>query len=266
MNRPERTLLAAVALGIVCGVAACGDSSSPTAPGPPPPPPVRLLVFTDPVSGQKTSDVRDAHGEIMQFDSDGRLIWMATRTPFRRFPEAWGFKTESLSVLWGTENGERRAYLTAAIDWWHYEPPSILIDIEVDPDGHLAIRFPTPSVPLPATPPPEVKIAVFTDPATRVQTSDVRDVHGQIVQFTTAGALVWAADKTPFAGFPVAFGYDREAIVVAWGTEKGERRAYLTFSPDYWHFPPPASLADLEVVEGKLVIRHPDPPVWLPGG
>lgn len=264
MNRPERALLGVIFLVIAGGAAACGPKS-PTAPGgPPPAAPVRVLVFTDPVSGTQTSEVRDAHGEIMRFDSAGTLLWGAKQSPFQRFPEAFGFKTDSLSVLWGTENGERRAYLTAAINWWHYDPPPILIDVEVDGDGHLAIRFPNPSVPLPPTPPPEIKIVVFTDPVSGLQTSDVREVHGQIVRFNSAGALMWA-DGTQFAGFPVAFGYDRAAMEVAWGSEKGERRPYLTFSPDYWHFPPPASLVDLEVVQGKLVIRHPDPAVWLPG-
>ena len=127
----------------------------------------------------------------------------------------------------------------------------------------IPVVTPTPDPPAP-TPPPEVRSVVFTDPVSGRQTSDVHDVHGQIVRFNTAGVLMWAADGTEFPRFPTAYSYDADAFEVQWATEKGERRAYLTFSPAYWHYPPPASLVDLEVVEGKLVIRHPDPPVYLP--
>ena len=119
--------------------------------------------------------------------------------------------------------------------------------------------------PPPPPPPPEVRILVFTDAISGLQTSDVRDVHGQIVQFNSAGTLIWGANNTEFPRFPTAYSYDKDAFEVQWGTEKGERRAYLTFSPGYWHYPPPASIVDLEMVEGKLVIRHPEPPVFLPG-
>lgn len=113
-------------------------------------------------------------------------------------------------------------------------------------------------------PPPEVRLLVFTDYMTGAQTSDVRDVHGQILRFNTAGAVIWLADGTEFAQFPMAYGYEKASVEVLWGSENGERRAYLTFSINYWHYPPPISLVDIEVVDGKLVIRHPDPPVLLP--
>lgn len=115
-------------------------------------------------------------------------------------------------------------------------------------------------VPLPTT-----QLAVFTDPLTGLTTSDVNDVHSQIVRFNSAGALIWAAADTHFPRFPVDYGYEPGAFAVLFGSENSERRAYLTFSPDYWHYPPPASRVDLEVVDGKLVIRHPDPPVFVPG-
>lgn len=123
----------------------------------------------------------------------------------------------------------------------------------------------TPVVDPPPSPPAETRVVVFTDPVTGFATSDVRDVDGQIVRFTSAGELIWAADDTRFARFPFDYGYERGAFEVGFASEHGERRAYLTFSLDYWHYPPPASRVDLEIVDGKLVIRHPDPPVFLPG-
>ena len=120
------------------------------------------------------------------------------------------------------------------------------------------------AVPQPVPQPP-IQVTVFTDPVTGLTTSDVNDVHSQIVQFNSAGALIWAADETQFPRFPIDYGYERGAFAVIFGSENGERRAYLTFNPDYWHYPPPASRVDLEVVDGKLVIRHPDPPVFMPG-
>jgi hypothetical protein len=122
-----------------------------------------------------------------------------------------------------------------------------------------------PSLVQPPVPPPSIQLVVFTDPLTGLTTSDVGDLHSQIVRFDSAGDLIWAADDTHFPRFPLGYGYERGAFEVLFGTENGERRAYLTFSPDYWHYPPPASRVDLEVMDGKLVIRHPDPPVFLPG-
>ncbi len=118
--------------------------------------------------------------------------------------------------------------------------------------------------PLPPPIPPPTQLTMFTDPLTGLTTFDVRDVHGQIVRFNNAD-LIWAADDTHFSRFPVDYGYDRGAFEVFFGSENGERRAYLTFNPDYWHYPPPASRVDLEVENGKLVIRHPDPAVYVPG-
>jgi hypothetical protein len=120
------------------------------------------------------------------------------------------------------------------------------------------------AVPQPVTP-PSIQLMVFTDPLTGLTTSDVVDVHSQIVRFNSAGELIWAANDTHFSRFPADYGYERGAFEVLFGSENGQRRAYLTFSPDYWHYPPPASRVDLEVVDGRLVIRHPDPPVFLPG-
>ena len=124
---------------------------------------------------------------------------------------------------------------------------------------------PDPGPPPPPPPPPSIQLLVFTDPLTGLQTSDVRDVHGQIVRFNNAEELIWAADDTHFPRFPVGYGYERGAFDVLFGSENGERRAYLIFNPNYWHYPEPPSRVDLDAVDGKLVIRHPDPPVFLPG-
>jgi hypothetical protein len=135
--------------------------------------------------------------------------------------------------------------------------------------GCSGSQFPTPpSAPSPVpepVPPPSIWLVVFTDPLTGLTTSDVRDLHSQIVRFNSAGELIWAADDMHFPRFPVDYGYERGAFAVLFASENGERRAFLTFNPDYWHYPPPASRVDLEVVDGKLVIRHPDPPVFVPG-
>lgn len=119
--------------------------------------------------------------------------------------------------------------------------------------------------PTPPAEPKPVETLVYTDPVTGMKTSDVLDLHGQVVQFNTAGDLIWAADGVRFTNFPAAYGYERGAFGVEFATENGERRAFLTFDPAYWHYPPPPSRVDLDVVDGTLVIRHPDPPVFLPG-
>ena len=108
----------------------------------------------------------------------------------------------------------------------------------------------------------------FTDRDTGVATTDVRDVHEQIVQFTTAGELVWTATGARFPGFLAdgavvtaehvcAGGY----FLVRFSTRDGERRAYLTWSgepaPDR-----PVTILDVSVVAGRLVVEDSD--VTLP--
>jgi hypothetical protein len=138
--------------------------------------------------------------------------------------------------------------------------------------GGAAPTAPSYVPPRTVLPPPEMRLLVFTDALTGLTTSDVRDLRGHIVRFNGAVSglkgiteLVWTGDNTIFPRFPVEYGYDGEAFAVLFGSENGERRAYLTFNPDYWHYPPPANRVDLDVLDGKLIIRHPDPPVFLPG-
>ena len=51
---------------------------------------------------------------------------------------------------------------------------------------------------------------------------------------------------------------------VRFGTRQGERRAYLTFSLEYYHYTPPPTIVDLEVVGDALVAVDRKPPVSLP--
>lgn len=117
---------------------------------------------------------------------------------------------------------------------------------------------PTPSAPV---------LTVFAEAATGFSTSEVRDAQGQVVQFTRSGDLIWMADGTRFSGFPPAGGNYVQAesrcqcwLEVRFGSEGGERRAYLT--ADYGH-DNPATLLDLEVVAGALVMTRSS--VYPPG-
>jgi hypothetical protein len=120
---------------------------------------------------------------------------------------------------------------------------------------------PSPTGPSPAfgsaapTSPPST-LRVFIEGASGFSTSDVRDAQEQIVQFSTAGELIWTADGTSFSGYPGSDVFiNAEAVCNCWfevrfGTRDGERRAYLT--ADYGH-ENPGTLVDLEVVSGALV-------------
>ena len=108
-------------------------------------------------------------------------------------------------------------------------------------------------------------MVLFTDRATGFSTTDVYDAQGQMVRFNTAGQLIWTVDDSRFDGYRVAGNYvgDR-SLEVRFGGKSEERRAYLTFSLDYFHYDPPASVVDLEVIDGRLVISNANPPVPLP--
>ena len=146
-------------LALLPALTACGQSSPvvpsesrpPPAPAVPTPPPSTLAVFVDDDTGFQTSDLRDAQDQVIQFNSNRELIWSAdgTRLPgyrvwFLTFPngrryyfvegkiceEGCGFE-----VRFGTENGERRAYLT--VDYGH-DNPGTMVDVEVI-DGALRV-------------------------------------------------------------------------------------------------------------------------------
>lgn len=103
-------------------------------------PPV-LAVFSEP-SGFMTSDVRDVQGQIVRFDTANHaLIWAADSRSFAGYPVSGNFigANRNFQVLFGTENGERRAYFTEV-------GPDTICDINVV-NGQLVI-LPT-NVPVP---------------------------------------------------------------------------------------------------------------------
>jgi hypothetical protein len=103
-------------------------------------------------------------------------------------------------------------------------------------------------------------IAQFTEPDSTFMTSDIRDVDEQIVQFDTANnELIWKADGRSFPGYPISGNFIRadRAFEVRFGTKDGERRAYFTEVG-------PATICDIDIVNGQLVILPTNVPV--PGG
>jgi len=90
----------------------------------------RLIAFTDAATGFVTSDVWDAKDHVVQFNSDGELIWSADGTHLKGYPLTQTYvAAESLCACWlevrfGTTNGERRAYLTA--DYGHSNPGTLI--------------------------------------------------------------------------------------------------------------------------------------------
>ena len=100
------------------------------------------------------------------------------------------------------------------------------------------------------TPQPEVRLAIFSDPASNFSTSDVRDVEEQIVRFdTVSNSLIWAADGRSFPGFPVSDNFIRQDrhFQVRFGSKDGERRAYFTETET-------GTICDINVVGNQLVI------------
>jgi len=128
------------------------------------------------------------------------------------------------------------------------------------PLSSIALRFdPTLSVftTLPPVTLASLVLAVFRDPASAFATSDVRDVQDQIVRFdTVANSLIWAADGRSFPGYPVDGNFLRSdrSFQVRFGTKDGERRAYFTETAT-------ATMCDVEVIGGRLVISPTDVPV-----
>lgn len=108
----------------------------------------------------------------------------------------------------------------------------------------------TPTTPTPPPPPAQVQLVVFTDTGSTFSTSDVRDVHDQIVRFDmTSNSLIWAADGRRFTGYPVSGNFMRadKSFQVRFGTKDGERRAYFTETVA-------TTICDIEVVGGQLVV------------
>ena len=134
-------------LALLPALTACGESS-PAAPSQPPPVQVRVaptpFEFIEDGTGFRTFDLRDAQNQIVQVNSNGELIWTAdgTRLPGyratshqfqdgRRYYFIEGKICEAgceFEVRFGTEDGERRAYLT--VDYGH-DNPGTVVDVEV---------------------------------------------------------------------------------------------------------------------------------------
>jgi len=92
---------------------------------------------------------------------------------------------------------------------------------------------------------------VFTDWTSGFSTSDVRDVHEQIVQFNSATELIWISDRTRFTPYRVTDSLIRgpgtdDWFQIRFGTKNGERRAYLGWDDGWCHCPgAPATIVDL---------------------
>jgi hypothetical protein len=108
-------------------------------------------------------------------------------------------------------------------------------------------------------------LVVFKDPLTGLSTSDVRDAHGHVVQFTTLDELIWI-DGAHLPGHQVdgpghrLQGGAPEAscqcwLVVRFGATDGERRAYLTADVGHSN---PGTVGDLEISGSALVVSWTD--------
>jgi hypothetical protein len=113
----NRTRTGIVLLVLGQGLAGCGGFGFSSAPSPQPTP-IQLAVFTDPASGFSTSDVRDVQQQIVGFNTAAELIWTADGTRFPGYPVNGNFirADKYFLVLFGTKDGERRAFLTQSDD------------------------------------------------------------------------------------------------------------------------------------------------------
>ena len=113
-------------------------------------------------------------------------------------------------------------------------------------------------------------LVTFFDPASRFSTSDLRDAEDEIMQFSTAGELVFPATNTRLAGFRRLSGPEQGiegdicgrscGFVVRFGIKDGEQRAYLTI--DYGH-DNPGTLVNVAVANGVLFMSQTD--LYPPG-
>jgi len=125
---------------------------------------------------------------------------------------------------------------------------------------------PSRLAPTPALTPPPVAL-VFWDAVTGFLTTDVHDVHDEIVRFDTAGELTWTADGRTFPGFAVRGSNTLQVgddwLKIHFGTRNGERRAYLGWDLEAYHCECNVStIVDLEIVDGRVVIQSTD--VFVP--
>ena len=115
-------------------------------------------------------------------------------------------------------------------------------------------------------------LKVFRETATGFATTDLRDSQEQIVQINAEGQLIFTPSGAAFPAHAVTQGSFGEILItppqlscdcvleVRFGTEDGERRAYLT--AEYGHHNP-GTLVDIEVVNGLLTVGKTN--VYPPG-
>jgi len=130
----NRTLIALALIGAMQAVAGCDSRATPSGPSSmsstPAPAPINALVtFADPHSGFRTSDLHDAHEQVVRFTNANELIWVADGTRLRGFSVQGNSISVpgcacSLVVRFGTREGDRRAYLTA--DYIHDNPGTLV--------------------------------------------------------------------------------------------------------------------------------------------
>ena len=112
----------------------------------------------------------------------------------------------------------------------------------------------TDSTPPPPPPASSDTFAVFTDPDSGFQTSDVRDSDNEFVRFdTTESALLWVRDDLLFDGWVVDGDFldPNRLYRVRFGTVNGEPRAYFTETAR-------GTLCELSVVNNELLIAPTD--------
>ena len=147
--------LARIAVLIVAGkLVGCSTSPAPSAPSADSLPNAgALVVFTDPLTGHSTADVRDAQDHVVQFTTANELIWIdGTRLPGHQ-ADGPGHRTSGnvppeascqcwLVVRFGATDGERRAYITADVG---HSNPGTLVSLEVTGSALVVMwseRFP----------------------------------------------------------------------------------------------------------------------------
>ncbi len=134
-------LVAVSALSLA--IASCAGDPSPLGPTPPStnPPPAEtptLMVFHEPSTGFSSSDLYDAHDQVIQLTHGGDLVFSATGVRVHgpavaAYSNYYGPPTYfiasqtqmcddpcDLSVRFGADGGRRRAYLT--VDYGHFNP------------------------------------------------------------------------------------------------------------------------------------------------
>jgi hypothetical protein len=124
----------------------------------------------------------------------------------------------------------------------------------------------TPSLPAAPVTPRAFQLATFTDSG--FSTSDVLDVHGEVLQFNLgADELIWTANGARFSEFIVEgnhIGYHHKndwIFQVRFGTRDGEWRAFITRPDSALHGAAPTILdlwvderGDLKIVETGVAV------------